>query len=150
MTRSIPLFLLLVSFGAHGAVNKWVDAQGNVHYSDTPPPQGVQAKTVNAPQAGKNATPQKSILDQEQQREQNQQAKDTDERKKAEQQDSEKTRQDACKSLLANRDMLKNSRFITVPGADGKTTLMNSDERKRQTEETDKQISDLNCDGQQQ
>jgi hypothetical protein len=36
----------LVSFGANGALHKWVDADGKTHYSDAPPPSGIKAKNT--------------------------------------------------------------------------------------------------------
>lgn len=48
----IPILaaLALLSLPAHSQLYKWVDSQGKVHYSDTPPPAGAQkSKTIQAP-----------------------------------------------------------------------------------------------------
>lgn len=37
----LPLFLALALHPAHAKMYKWVDAQGNVHYTDTPPPESA-------------------------------------------------------------------------------------------------------------
>lgn len=34
---------------ADGTIYKWVDKQGNVHYTDCPPPPGCEAETVEVP-----------------------------------------------------------------------------------------------------
>lgn len=40
------LLLLLTSTTAFAALNKWVDEEGKVHYSDQPPPPNVKAETL--------------------------------------------------------------------------------------------------------
>jgi hypothetical protein len=49
----VAAILLAVPFGASAQLYKWVDAEGNVHYSDQPPPsQGVkQQRTMPKPRA---------------------------------------------------------------------------------------------------
>ena len=39
--------VLLLSGAAHAQVHRWVDAKGTVHYSDSPPPSGVQFTTLD-------------------------------------------------------------------------------------------------------
>ena len=34
--------------GADGTIYKWIDKEGNVHYTDCPPPPGCKAETVTA------------------------------------------------------------------------------------------------------
>jgi hypothetical protein len=44
--------LLAFALPSDAALYKWVDAEGNVHYSDQPPPAGAgEAKTMEAPRA---------------------------------------------------------------------------------------------------
>lgn len=48
MLRSLTfLAALALSAAASAAVYKWVDAQGNVHYSDRPPSESTPAELVN-------------------------------------------------------------------------------------------------------
>lgn len=48
MLRSVTFFAALtLSAVASAAVYKWVDAQGNIHYSDRPPSETTQAQVVN-------------------------------------------------------------------------------------------------------
>ena len=39
--------VFLLSGAAHAQVHRWVDARGTVHYSDSPPPSGVQSTTLD-------------------------------------------------------------------------------------------------------
>ena len=41
-------FLMGISFAASAQIYRWTDANGRVHFSNTPPPQGVKAVVVDA------------------------------------------------------------------------------------------------------
>lgn len=46
MRRLLPLLLIVVAATASAQAYKWKDANGTVHYSDTPPPVGTDYKNV--------------------------------------------------------------------------------------------------------
>lgn len=52
MRKCLYLLLLLAAANAYAANYKWTDAQGKVHYTDTPPPKGIEAKTIAAAPSG--------------------------------------------------------------------------------------------------
>jgi len=52
MEKFLLIFLIVASTNAWAEVNKWVDNQGQVHYSDQPPPPDVQAKTFGSASEG--------------------------------------------------------------------------------------------------
>jgi hypothetical protein len=43
----VALLLLVLAAPAQAQVYRWTDAGGGVHYSNTPPPAGVRAQTLN-------------------------------------------------------------------------------------------------------
>jgi len=47
----LPQFLLLLLFAgsASAAMYKWVDEDGNTHYTQSPPPGDIQAETIGPP-----------------------------------------------------------------------------------------------------
>ena len=48
--HTFPCILtLLISGHALAAMYKWVDADGNVQYTQTPPPAGIEAETIKPP-----------------------------------------------------------------------------------------------------
>jgi len=48
--RAIPIILaVLMSGHAMAGTYKWVDEEGNVQYTQTPPPAGIAAETINPP-----------------------------------------------------------------------------------------------------
>lgn len=58
MKPAIALFLLsLLSLSAHAGMHKWVDADGKVHYSDTPPPDTKAESVRNMSGKGQQAAP---------------------------------------------------------------------------------------------
>src|SRR5665647_720577 len=46
MNKYLLLFVILLSTNALAAISKWVDSNGQVHYSDQPPPLDVRPKTL--------------------------------------------------------------------------------------------------------
>jgi len=52
MEKFLLIFLIVASANAWAEVNKWVDNQGQVHYSDQPPPPDVQAKAFGSASEG--------------------------------------------------------------------------------------------------
>jgi len=52
MEKFLLIFLIVASTNAWAEVNKWVDNQGQVHYSDQPPPPDVQAKAFGSSSEG--------------------------------------------------------------------------------------------------
>ncbi|CAH0143480.1 hypothetical protein SRABI118_00345 [Massilia sp. Bi118] len=52
--RMLPGWMLLVCLPAYSQMYKWTDAQGTVHYTDTPPP-SQKASRIKTPSAGGSA-----------------------------------------------------------------------------------------------
>jgi hypothetical protein len=48
MHKYLLLLLILTSTNTLAAISKWVDSNGQVHYSDQPPPSAAKAKTLNS------------------------------------------------------------------------------------------------------
>jgi len=65
-TWLVSLVILLVAAAAHadpGTVYKWTDKEGNVHYTDCPPPPGCKAEVIES-----QATPSAADVEQARQR----------------------------------------------------------------------------------
>lgn len=148
MKRYVPLCLLLLGFSAQGALNKWVDSQGNVHYSDEPPPENVKAGTLTVPPADSSVPPQKTFLEREEERQKAQKAKEEADQKASGQPDGEQARRAACDTLRANLSVLKDgSAGVVTTNDKGEQVVMDGAERQRRLAETQKQIA-ANCEGQ--
>lgn len=130
---SMPLLLILllsVPLAVCAQVYKWKDAHGTVHYSDTPPPHGVNYNSVKIPSrmiATANAAAHTDPSDgataaanAPQQR----MANTPDNRKKL------------CTNLQANIKLLKQDRPVITRNASGKPQIMS---RQRRGSELDKE-----------
>ena len=144
MKRCLPIFLLLLSASAHGALNKWVDAEGNVHYSDEPPPPNVKAQTLTTPSATGDEPVQKTIAEREAERKKAQKAKEEAAQKDAKQQEEILSRQKYCEALRASLSTLEKNIALYLTNDKGENVLMDAATRQRQLETARKEIG-ANC-----
>lgn len=145
MKRCLPIFLLLLSVSAHGALNKWVDAEGNVHYSDEPPPPNVKAQTLTTPPAASGEPVQKTIAEREAERKKAQKAKEDAAQKSAQQQENALIKQKNCAGVQANLKTFESNAPLSTYNNKGESINMDDSTRQQKIEEARKQIS-IYCD----
>ncbi|TXT21731.1 MAG: hypothetical protein FD134_2608 [Gallionellaceae bacterium] len=141
MKRCLPVFLLLLSFSAHGALTKWVDADGKVHYSDEPPPANVKAKTVVTPSAASGVPADKTYIERETERQKGLKIQDEAEQKAAKQQEEILAKQKRCSSLRANLFTYENSPRIATYNEKGEQVIVNDTARQQQLAEIRQRIA---------
>lgn len=141
MKRCLPVLLFLLSFNAHGTLNKWVDDEGKVHYSDQPPPPNVKAQILIAPAAGSGTPPQKSIAERESERKKALKAKEEAAQKAAQQQESDLAKQKNCEGAKSNLRTLESNSQIATYNDKGERINMDYASRQRSLEEASKQVS---------
>lgn len=144
MKLYLPLCLLLLSFNAYGALTKWVDADGKVHYSDEPPPLNVKSKKLTTPSPASGVPAQKTYAEQEAELRKTQKAREEAEQKAARQQEETLARQKYCASLRAHLATLENSPSIATYNEKGGRVIMDDAARQKEIEEARKQIGS-NC-----
>jgi len=144
MKRCLPVFLLLLSVSAHGALNKWVDAEGNVHYSDAPPPPDVKAQILTTPPAASGEPTQKTIAEREAERKKAQKTKEEAAQKDAKQQEEILSRQKYCEALRASLSTLEKNIALYLTNDKGENVLMDTATRQQQLETARKEIG-ANC-----
>ncbi len=137
MKRCLPIFLLLLCASAHGALNKWVDDEGKVHYSDQPPPANVKAQTLVPPPAIKGESAEKTIAEREAERKKAQKAKEEE----AQQQENALAKQKNCEGAKGNLRVLKSNSPISTYNEKGESINMDDATRQKKIEEALKQIS---------
>ncbi len=126
-------------------VYRWVDKDGHVHYSQTPPAStGVNAQTVNiTPPAPDPTTLQneqklaQQIQDQNKQNQDNQQKSQADEQQKAQQ-------QHACDALRQRLQVLQESARVATVDAQGNRSYVSDEDRAKQEQQLQDQIA-KNC-----
>jgi Domain of unknown function (DUF4124) len=137
--------LALISFNVHAGLSKWVDAEGKVHYSDTPPPDVTTQSVRNI--AGKDQADapasysQKSVAEQEAELKKAKQQKTEAEQKKAQQDANTQARKNNCAAARENVQTLKGSTGIVTYNAKGERTYMDENTRAQRLEESNKAVS---------
>lgn len=141
MKRCLPICLLLLSFSAHGALTKWVDADGKVHYSDEPPPLDVKAKILVTPSAASGVPAQKTYVEREAERKKAEKAKEEAAQNASQQQEEALAKQKDCAAARANLKALENSPLIATYNDKGESSYMDDTTRRQNIEVARKQIS---------
>jgi len=132
--------LVTVAMNAPAATYKWVDEQGQVHYTQTPPPSGVQGETVKPPPKvdtesavkelkAKDKGFDKRLEKQTEQAEEQQQTMAEAEEKKA-----------YCVQLQGNLNGLQNSQRIYEKEGDIRRRIT-QEERQARIKETQEKIA---------
>ena len=141
MKRCLPIFLLLLSVSAHGALNKWVDADGKVHYSDDAPPSNVKAQTLVTPSAISGVPAQKTVAEREAERKKALKTKEEAAQKTTQQQENELTKQKNCAGAKANLRTYESGAAIAAYNDKGEKSNIDDAARQQGIEEANKQIS---------
>jgi hypothetical protein len=138
----------LCSLDAQAGLNKWVDAQGNVHYSDTPP-QNVKTQSVpNIAGTGQAAAPatysSKSYAEREAELKKSKQEKTEASEKKAQQEAQAEERKQNCVAAQNNLRMLEEGTRIMTYDANGEKTYLDDAAREQRVSDSRKAVAN-NC-----
>jgi len=152
MNRYLAICLLLTSFSAYGALHKWVDADGGVHYSDTVPSADVKAKTLRGSSAAPDsvttsssgvAAP-KTLAEREADAKKAQKSKSEAAEKTAREQENVAYKKKNCETARTSLSTLENSPRLVTYDAQGESTYLDDSARQQRIEEVRKAIS-INC-----
>ncbi len=145
MKCCLPIFQLLLSlfaFSAHADINKWVDDNNQIHYSDQPAPANVKATPLNTSTSSASDVPaQKTLAEREAEYRKAQKAKDEVEKKEAKSQEDVRAKQKYCEAARSNLITLENSPRISTYDSKGELSYMDDTARKQRIEEARKGIS---------
>lgn len=141
----VTIALTLLSLNAYADLNKWVDADGKVHYSDTVPPD-VSTQTVrNIAGKGDEKTPAsfvpKSLAEREAELKKSTQEKEDAAKKKAQQDAQAEAKKSNCNAARENVQTLEHSPAIVTYDANGERSYMDDAARAQRLEEARKAIS---------
>lgn len=139
---------IVVSAVSQAAIYRWVDEQGQVHYTETPPPagnqdRGTRVRTLGPPTGAVEQGRQRSQAIQEQLKSIEKARAEANEKQARQAEDSARREAncEAAKSNLAKLEVRTNRRF---QDSDGNVTMMTEEERLRKMEEAREQI-EKNC-----
>jgi hypothetical protein len=137
-----------LALNAYAGLNKWVDADGKVHYSDTPPPEvttePVQDFSGKGQADGSPGYTPKSYIEREAEWKKARQEKADAAKKQAEKDQQAEARKSNCAAARENARVLEDSPRISTIDANGERAFMDDATRTQKLEETRKAISE-NC-----
>lgn len=151
----ISLMVLLMMFGinAYAEINKWVDENGRVHYSDQPPPVSIKTRKLRAssgsmgsPEAsGETASSEpaapKTIAEREAELRKAQQAKKEAADKAAKEQADEEASKDYCDQAKLSLKALQEGMRISQIDATGERSYLDDEQRQQRIAKTQQDIS---------
>ncbi|MDZ4200925.1 MAG: DUF4124 domain-containing protein [Gallionella sp.] len=150
MKRYLPLLLLLFSAASFAALNKWVDENGKVHYSDQPAPASAKSqKTLRATvttdtaetPASAPGTP-KTIAEREADLKKTQQAKKEAADKAAQEQTKKETEQANCATARQNLLTLQSGVRIVETGNSGERSYLDEAQRQQRVDQAQKNVDE--------
>ena len=152
MNCCLPIFLLLFSlfsFNARSEVNKWVDENNRVHYSDAPAPINVKSAPIITPAAAaavpaSGESAQKSIAEREADYRKAKKTKEEAEQQAAKQLQHDQAKRKYCEDAHSTLKTLENSPRISIYDAKGEPGYLDDAARLQQIVEVKKWIS-ANC-----
>ncbi len=147
MSKILLIIFMLASTDALADINKWVDAQGQVHYSDQPPPPSVQPRTLrtdSADAAGSGIAETDTVAERTAKSKraelEKQAAAKITEQKLA----SEKALKVNCENAQQNLRTLQSGVRMVEIGANGEQSYINDAQRQQRIAKAQQDIS-VNC-----
>ncbi|MDO8263948.1 MAG: DUF4124 domain-containing protein [Gallionella sp.] len=156
MNKYLLIFLMLLSANAFSALNKWVDASGQVHYSDIPPPPDENTKTLrttstitgsrNKGDSTASSAPAapKTIAEREVELKKAQQAKKEAADKSAKKQADAEANKAYCATLQKNLRALQEGLRMVELDANGNQFFMDDEQRQQRIAKVQQDIN-TNC-----
>ncbi len=150
----MALLLALASFSASAGLTKWVDSEGRVHYSDTPPPANVKSQSVRtSPAQGAAETPAsgvsgasgvagpKSIYEMEADLKKERKAKEEAAQKAAKEQEQAAQKQQACEQARSQLQTLQNAPRVVEYNEKGERVYLDDASRQQRMDEAQGAVS---------
>jgi hypothetical protein len=149
MSKFLLILLLLSGTNAFAVISKWVDAQGQVHYSDQPPPPEAKAATLrsaadNESTAGASApAAPKTIAEREAELRKAQQAKKEAADKAAQKQVTADEVKTNCANAQQNLRTLQSGVRMIEIDAKGERSYIDDTQRQQRIAKAQQEISNL-------
>ncbi|OGS99303.1 MAG: hypothetical protein A3F73_06380 [Gallionellales bacterium RIFCSPLOWO2_12_FULL_59_22] len=135
---------MLNSANAFAGLNKWVDADGKVHYSDQQPPPNVQTQTLRIPSeaAAPASAPDapKTVAEREAELKKAQQSKKEEAGKAAQEQARAEEEKAYCATLQQNLRALQDGVRVVEIDAKGERSYLEDEQRRQRIEKAQQEI----------
>ena len=155
MSKFLLSILMLGSITTYAGINKWVDDQGHVHYSDQPPPSNTKAETLrsisdsngnataatSAPAATSSVAAPKTIAEREAELKKSQKAKQEATNKTLQKQADEDAKKASCTTSQQNlRTLQQDIRMVEID-ANGERSYIDDKQRQERIAKAQQDIS---------
>jgi hypothetical protein len=141
------ILLSLIGLNAHAGVNKWVDSEGKVHYSDTPPPEVKTESVRNISGKGQEEAPatysSKSYAEREAEMKKAKLEKEEASKKTAQQQADADAKKRNCEAARQSARSLEEGGRIYTYDESGERSYLDDAARERRLSEARKAVSDF-------
>ena len=127
---------------SHAKMYKWVDADGNTHYTQSPPPDGAAIEDINLP-ASVNVDTKPAIKSFEAQQKKEQELLETNEKEqKVQNREAEHTalKKDNCRKSRAKLENVQSAGRIRAVDENGNVVRAGEEERQRRITEAQENI----------
>lgn len=133
--------LSLAAANAQAGLVKWVDAEGRVHYSDSPPPEATGTQTIrNMSGQGQSEAPatytNKTVAEREAEMKRARKEKEESAEKKAKEEAQAEAKKRNCMASRENVRTLEESSRIVTYDEKGERTFMDDEARAKRLEES--------------
>lgn len=124
-------FIITVAPGSFAAMYKWVDAEGNVQYTQSPPPPGVEGETIQPPPSVDTDKAVEGLQDQQQRADEYLQNRQQQKQESGEKEQDQAQKDKLCEQAKARLASYERPR-VNYVDADG--TRKRASEEERQAE----------------
>jgi IS5 family transposase len=139
------IVLSLLGLNAHAGVNKWVDAEGKVHYSDAPPPEAKTETVRNISGKGQTEAPAtystKSYAEREAEMKKSKLEKEEASKKEAQKNAATEAKERSCEAARQHARALEEGARVYNYDQNGERVYLDDDTRAQRLEEARKTIS---------
>ncbi len=127
---------------SHAKMYKWVDADGNTHYTQSPPPDGAAIEDINLPASVNIDTEQavKSFEAQQEKQQESAETKQKDEKELNREAEHTALKKDNCRKARAKLDNVGSGRRIRAVDEYGNVTRATEEERQRRIADAQEKI----------
>lgn len=140
---SSAVITCMLAFNVQAAMYKWVDKDGITHYSQEPPPPGIQGKTIAPPPEVNTSAAQKKLQDTEETLDKNLKQRQDQAKEQQKKQQEMQAKKEACDQARTRLHSFQNPR-VNFVDKDGTRRRATEEERQRELGKARAYI-DKNC-----
>jgi len=146
LNQYLMIFSLVCLLGvpnqSHARLYKWIDADGNTHYTQQPPPDGIATEDIKLPASVNINTEQATKSFEEQQKKEQELLEANEKEQKEQNRQAEHTelKKENCRKSKAKLENVQNTGRIKAVDEEGNVVRATEEERQRRIKEAQENI----------